>query len=76
MQIATCKNRKQKQYFNQEMSWEEFTKKTALHNQNKRNGERVQEHDEGSAVQYQGRRWIRSRRTKRRKTKQLKRSIT
>ena len=27
MQIATCKNRKQKQYFNQEMSWEEFTKK-------------------------------------------------
>lgn len=27
MQIATCKNRKQKQCFNQEMSWEEFTKK-------------------------------------------------
>lgn len=27
MQIATCKNRKQRQYFNQEMSWEEFTKK-------------------------------------------------
>ena len=25
--IATCKNRKQKQYFNQEMSWDEFTKK-------------------------------------------------
>lgn len=24
MQIATCKNRKQKQYFNQEMSWDEF----------------------------------------------------
>lgn len=27
MQIATCRNRKQKQYFNQEMSWDEFTAK-------------------------------------------------
>ena len=25
--LATCKNRKQKQYFNQDVSWEEFTKK-------------------------------------------------
>ena len=77
MQIATCKNRKQKQYFNQEMSWEEFTKKLLFTTRTK---ETVEEYknmtkDQQSDIKDVGRR-IRGRRTKRRQTKQPKRSIT
>ena len=71
--IATCRNRKQKQYFNQEMNWDEFIANILTTTRTK---ETVDEYKHMTKDQQSDIKDVGGFVTKRRQTKQPKRSIT